>query len=117
MRPLRSARQNSSSEGSLESDEDAPLSICRSQSAASYLLEADVTNINKLHFEQEENMAGKVQLSILYTPPFHGFMSCTFLVFFFTITPQFLHVMHISVEPVFFFFFLSIIRDLFGYKI
>lgn len=43
MRPLRSARQNSSSEGSLGRDSEAPWSISRSHSVAWYLLEADLT--------------------------------------------------------------------------
>jgi hypothetical protein len=40
MRPLRRARQNCSSEGCLESDEEATSSISRSHSAASFLLVA-----------------------------------------------------------------------------
>lgn len=43
MRPLRSARQNSSSEASLGSVAVAPWSIWRSHSAAWYLLEAETT--------------------------------------------------------------------------
>lgn len=42
MRPLRRARQKSSSDGSLGSDAHAPWSICLSHSAAWHLLEAEI---------------------------------------------------------------------------
>jgi len=69
MRPLRSARQNSSSEGSLESDEDALLSIWRSHSAASYLLEAVPTTMSQHKqsiFKQDKEMAGNLYTATSY---------------------------------------------------
>lgn len=56
MRPLRSERQNSSSEGVGESDEDAKWSIWRSHSVALYLLEASTIQQqtpNHFHYNKQ----------------------------------------------------------------